>query len=50
MQGLEAQFSENMPLKEVIKILEQQKLATGLTPESTQMPVHIAEDILLATG
>lgn len=50
MQGQEALFSENMPLKEVIKLLKQQQSATRSTPESAQMMAHINEDTLLATG
>lgn len=50
MQGQEALFSENMPLKEVIKLLKQQQSVTRPTPEDAQMPVDTTQGILLATG
>ncbi|XP_052037574.1 zinc finger and SCAN domain containing protein 4C-like [Apodemus sylvaticus] len=39
MQGKEGLFSENMPLKEVIKLLKQQQSATRPTPKNARMPV-----------
>ena len=50
MQGQEALFSENMPLKEVIKLLKQQQSATRPIPDNEQMPVDTTQDRLLATG
>ncbi|XP_052054779.1 zinc finger and SCAN domain containing protein 4C-like [Apodemus sylvaticus] len=50
MQGQEALFSENVSLKEVIKLLKQQQSATRPTPSNARMPVDITQDILLTRG
>lgn len=50
MQGQEALFNENMPLKEVIKHLKQQQSATSATPRNASMPFDMTQDILLTTG
>ncbi|XP_076783634.1 zinc finger and SCAN domain-containing protein 4 [Arvicanthis niloticus] len=50
MNGQEALFSENMPLKEVITHLEQQRAATTPTQENARALLEIPKDIFLATG
>ncbi|XP_028637846.1 zinc finger and SCAN domain containing protein 4C-like, partial [Grammomys surdaster] len=50
MQGKEAFFPENMSLKEVIKLLKQQKSTIRTTPENARMPADITQDVLLTTG
>lgn len=50
MHGQEALFSENMPLKEVITLLEQQKVATTPTQENARALLEIPKDRFLTTG
>ncbi|XP_028616869.1 zinc finger and SCAN domain containing protein 4C-like, partial [Grammomys surdaster] len=50
MQGQEALFSENMSLKEVTKLLQQQQSATTPTQENARTQWQTTPDILLATG
>ncbi|XP_028637259.1 zinc finger and SCAN domain containing protein 4C-like [Grammomys surdaster] len=50
MHGQEALFSENMPLKEVITHLEQQKAATTPTREKARALLEIPKDMFLVTG
>ncbi|XP_051017840.1 zinc finger and SCAN domain containing protein 4C-like [Acomys russatus] len=50
MQGQEALFSENMPLKEVITILRQQQSATSPTQEDASTTQQIPQDMSLGTG
>lgn len=50
MQGQTALFSENMPLKEVIKHLKQQQ-ATAM-PKQTNLQTHLQrpQDMFMETG
>jgi len=49
MQGQEALFSENMPLKEVIEYMKQQ--ATPMpTQENSRTYLQIHQDMFFATG
>ncbi|XP_052026266.1 zinc finger and SCAN domain containing protein 4F-like [Apodemus sylvaticus] len=50
MHGQEALFSENMPLKEVIAHLEQQKVATTPTQENARALLEIPKDVFSAAG
>ena len=50
MHGQEALFSENMPLKEVIAHLEQQKVATTPAQENARALLEIPKDVFLAAG
>ncbi|XP_012664118.1 zinc finger and SCAN domain-containing protein 4 [Otolemur garnettii] len=50
MQGQEALFSENMPLKEVIVHLTKQLSARTLTEENMEVPFQTAHDTPLETG
>ncbi|GAB1291546.1 Zinc finger and SCAN domain containing 4, pseudogene 2 [Apodemus speciosus] len=50
MHGQEALFSENMPLKEVITHLEQQKVPSTPAQENARALLEIPKDLLLATG
>lgn len=50
MQGQEALFSENMPLKEVIENFKQHQAATSATQENARTPLQTPPDMILATG